>query len=773
MSESGTDKHSSTELGIDNPFPGLRYFQETESAFFIGRDKEVNELVRCIKRSPLTLLFGISGLGKTSLLLAGVFPRLREEAFFPVRIRLRFYDETASFSEQVVEQVAQEAADRGIEAAEKLEIESLWEYFHRADFWDQRNSRLKPVLVFDQFEETFTLGRELADARVQPFSVELADLIENRVPKKDRRRISTTEDLPYSISEQRYRVVLTLREDYLAELEAWRRLIPSLSSNRMRLRPMNGDAAMRVVGQVPGRVSPEVAEQIVRFVANNAQADLTELEIEPSLLSVVCRELNVRRIEEGLEVITQDLLQGNRELILEGLYENCLEKVGDNRAAIRELVEEQLLTTSGLRDSVAVEDVLGDKAGITEANLAKLVDERLVRIEERSGVRRMELSHDLWTQSIVRSRDERRHTEQIQAREQARRAQLEAEKAETDARNEQLERSRRVRTVVGLALLIAFLSALYALHHATNERAKADRAREEADLARDEANRSREKAAQALFHAEKAKNEAVEKQKKLEEAARNYAPVRLALQRLRNDIEIGRPNSEIDDRLDYLENEIEAYRQNVGAREDSSADVASGDALLAALGDTEQSNRDDALQKLSGLHKSKADTVSQALALLQPPEKLTSQKSQGILAYLGETTPAIWSQELIDEALGTLGSTQDTAAQAVRAHVYLAALNNLGGERRRGYLNTMIRDYGNNSVLILEALDQLAAADLLSSSGRYATLEYLVDSSRNHQAAWNTVLKQQGCGVVKLLTSTVGKDTQKLLDSLGGYLGCG
>ena len=51
---------------------------------------------------------------------------------------------------------------------------------------------------------------------------------------------------------------------------------------------------------------------------------------------------------------------------------------------------------------------------------------QFVRTEERAGVRRMELAHDLWTKSIVRSRDERRHAEEIEARERARRAELEA-----------------------------------------------------------------------------------------------------------------------------------------------------------------------------------------------------------------------------------------------------------------------------------------------------------------------------------------------------------
>lgn len=769
MTEAGQPAGSPAELGSENPFPGLRYFQESESQFFIGRDKEIGELVRRIKRAPLTLLFGISGLGKTSLLLAGAFPRLREEAFFPVRLRLRFYEATESFAQQVVTQVEQEAAAQGIEAAERLPGESLWEYFHRVDFWDQRNQRLKPVLVFDQFEETFTLGREHQDERVQPFSVELADLIENRVPVKDRRRISTSEDLTYSISEQRYRVVLSLREDYLAELESWQRLIPSLSSNRMRLRPMDGEAAMRVVTQVPDQVDNTVAEQIVRFVANDTRAELAqfpELEIEPSLLSVVCRELNNRRIKAGLGSITQDLLHGNRELILERLYEDCLEHFGEHRDTIRKMVEEQLLTTSGLRDSVAVEDILHEQSGITEDNLAILIDKRLVRIEERAGVRRMELSHDLWTKAIVRSRDERRHSEEIEARERKRREALEAEKAETEARNQKLERSRRRRTQILWVSVLLSLAMMGGLVYTMRLYQKAEKATEEA-------NRQRTLASEALFDSEKAKNDAVEQRQKLEAAARNYAPVRVALERLRDDLENGSPESQVAARLDYLNEEIEAYRKSVGAREDSLADIASVDDLLAALGDGDEVTRQQALAKLSGLHKRNPETVQKALATLQPPTRLDSPQAQDTLQYLYETVLTIWSEELVRQALQVLQDAENESAQRVRGRVYIAAINNLDRADQFKFLKTMKTTYGDNAYQIEVAVDQLNAQGVLKpDTGRYHSFDFLADSSKKHRSAWSSELASYGCEVAKAHLGKVGPSTQELVIAMRQNLAC-
>src|SRR5437764_4839523 len=148
-----------------HPYPGLNAFKEADRAFFFGRKAEELELFRMVKRLVLTTCFGASGLGKTSLLNAGLFPRLREAFFFPIVVRLDFSPASGSLTAQILRRVAEEAKARGVEAPapsyssdSEKNAETLWEYFHRAQFWDSANRLLTPVLVLDQFEEIFTLG---------------------------------------------------------------------------------------------------------------------------------------------------------------------------------------------------------------------------------------------------------------------------------------------------------------------------------------------------------------------------------------------------------------------------------------------------------------------------------------------------------------------------------------------------------------------------------------------------------------------------------------
>ncbi|HEV7786091.1 MAG TPA: hypothetical protein VGQ28_12185, partial [Thermoanaerobaculia bacterium] len=153
-------------LSRDNPWPGLDPFDETDQEYFHGRSIESGELLRLVHRELLTVLFGRSGLGKTSLLKAGLFPLLREEDYLPVYLRLDYADGAPSPREQIFRGL-QAACDAGrVQAPQPAGDESLWSFFHRreAEFWSENNRLVTPIFVLDQFEEIFTLGQETAAA---------------------------------------------------------------------------------------------------------------------------------------------------------------------------------------------------------------------------------------------------------------------------------------------------------------------------------------------------------------------------------------------------------------------------------------------------------------------------------------------------------------------------------------------------------------------------------------------------------------------------------
>jgi AAA+ ATPase superfamily predicted ATPase len=120
-------------LDRDHPWPGLISFTEADVSFFFGRKREVAELARMVRQETATVFFGKSGLGKSSILRAGVSPLLRDSEFVPIYIRLNHAEGAPPLEDQVEIRFEETFAEEKIEAPRPVRAETLWEYFHKKD----------------------------------------------------------------------------------------------------------------------------------------------------------------------------------------------------------------------------------------------------------------------------------------------------------------------------------------------------------------------------------------------------------------------------------------------------------------------------------------------------------------------------------------------------------------------------------------------------------------------------------------------------------------
>lgn len=441
----------------ESPWLGLRSFSEDTQQFFFGRNAELQDLLERVLHKPLTVLFGQSGLGKTSLIQAGLIPHLREARLVPVRLRLRYEADAPALGRQMLEALRGELERAGANdlASACDEAGDLWLLLHdpRSRFIQPDGTSLvRPVFVFDQFEEIFTLG-ENRSSFANDCRETLAAIIENRMPPAVRATLEADDRLADRIDyhAQPAKVLLSLREDYLHLLERWRHQLPALMDNRMELRPLSGRQALEVVIE-PGRLRPgrppivdeAVAAGIVRFVAGvRPDVPLDEIDAVPPLLSLTCAELNAQRLAAGEETIAAEQLEGRTGHILEKFYSDAF---ADDPGGVRRFVEDRLLSEAGYRQSVTLDTAEAElvRSGLAAADasnaIAGLVQRRLLTIEERGGVRRVELTHDVL--APVASASRLQHREREAATELARRQQA------------RLRRQRRMALVVTLVLLL-------------------------------------------------------------------------------------------------------------------------------------------------------------------------------------------------------------------------------------------------------------------------------------------------------------------------------
>src|SRR5215213_5902654 len=168
------------------PYVGPRPFTVADQDIFFGRKQEAIELTSLVKAHPEVLLFAPSGAGKTSLLFAQVLPILdREEEFDVLKSARVRSQESAAIPENKISNIymfnaLKDLSDDQLSLMERAQL-TLAEYLERRP-WplleqedldsadEQPERRLARVIVFDQFEEIFTLYPERYKDRQNFFS---------------------------------------------------------------------------------------------------------------------------------------------------------------------------------------------------------------------------------------------------------------------------------------------------------------------------------------------------------------------------------------------------------------------------------------------------------------------------------------------------------------------------------------------------------------------------------------------------------------------------
>ena len=459
-------------MNTTNPWNGLRTYAEGELIY--GRNEEIHALSLLIMQNTQTVVYGRSGIGKSSLLNAGIFPVVRRHGIFPVYIRLEHNSEQ-DYPEQVKAAVLREAARLGYTVRELVkgrEGETMWEFFHRYEFSDSEGNAVMPMAVFDQFEEIFTLEKR-EECRRRFFS-ELADLINNVMPdgveassvqsaKAGAFDIfnlarTTMSSAAYKTTSD-FRLVFTLREDFLSYLERNTTAIPGLKNNRYCLQPINDEQAADII-MCPrqGLVDVSVAKLIIEKVTGEDKFEIDgvpEIQVDSAILSLYLSRLYDKMQAEGLSHITAGLVETYSDNIIEDFYSDA---ICDIPKPAVEWLEDTLVNADGRRDNRDRRTVLRS-TGLTDSALRHLTEEvKLLRQFSYGGDLRIEYIHDVLCPVITSRRTKRNEERRIAAVEAA------------AAREKEKSRRRILAISIGAAVLVAAVAFYFArnywLYHA-------------------------------------------------------------------------------------------------------------------------------------------------------------------------------------------------------------------------------------------------------------------------------------------------------------------
>lgn len=477
----------------DCPYNGLQPYTEDDSDYFFGRDGDRDLVIANLMASRLTVLYGPSGVGKSSLLQAGVMPHLRsldDESFSYVATDQAIVVYHAAWRDDPLADLAEslraalpDGVDRDVVVPPgALSADLLRTTTHRLD--------ADVYLLCDQFEEEI-LYQE--GARADAFAAELGRIV--------------------SAAGLRVNVLLGVREDALAKLDHLEAYIPDLFSNSLRLDHLGVAAAREAIEQPlvryrqehpgdPMTIEPALVDRLLDelrtgrvSVTDNADPSVNgsaSKTIETPFLQLVMTRLWSEEIARGSQTLSEGTLQslGGAGRIVRTHLDSVMAHLSDEQRASAAHVFRYLVTPSGTKIAHTAGD-LADYAGLSDSvPLSQMLEElasgkdRVLRPVpppvDQPGPPRYEIFHDVMAPAVL---DWRRRYVAEQDRLESE-ATLERARRDSEEQHRRTKRRLRRSRLLSAALALLLATAIAAIVYAKRSRDEAQASRISAEYQR-------------------------------------------------------------------------------------------------------------------------------------------------------------------------------------------------------------------------------------------------------------------------------------------------
>lgn len=388
----------------DCPFQGLEPFGETDRRYFFGREEDQQTIGANLVTAPLTVLYGASGVGKTSVLMAGVIPFVRTQPNVAVVLYRNWQDPDAFRELKAAIVAAAEATD--VDVGQPLD---------RCLFDVCTRTRKTVAVIFDQFEEYLLYNPAGGDSG-RGFDAELA-------------RAVNREDIDANF-------LISIREDALAKLDRFQAYIPDVLGNYIRLDHLDLGGARRAIEKPLARYNEAAAAQ---------GAPEKQMDVEPRLVDMVIDQVRIGRVNVGaqgkgrvvadsdrietpfLQMVLMKVWDVERRAKSPLLRASMLERLGGAEKIVRDHVEsvmtslrpaqrhasaaifDRLVTPSGSKIAYNADDLrnFAGKYGAAVAPLLERLSDRHVRVLRAvaplgtSPEVRYEIFHDVLSGAVL------------------------------------------------------------------------------------------------------------------------------------------------------------------------------------------------------------------------------------------------------------------------------------------------------------------------------------------------------------------------------------
>ena len=427
-------------------YPGMRPFDNSYEELFFGRENDIKELIHRIHLEEQFVLYGKSGLGKTSLLNAGVIPPLERDGYFVFNVRFGSFSKEMNFTPtDILRQnisahviydnflwtkilrFSPENIDKIKNYNEVLEaLEDPW-YYCQSILIQQ--PEIKTFLfVFDQFEELFNFP----DKQINEFGKAFSKLLNIKAPQQVRSLIKekgkdllSQEEIQLLLSPLNIKVIFSIRSDKMSALNKLKDYFPQILKKTHELEPLNIEQAKNAITKPAEStkyefVSPvfkyadEAINNILQYLSKSKEEIREKKNIESFQLQIICQHIENMVIKNKINLITTKDI-GDIDKILRSFYDEKIKTFSKKeRNNVKDLIEKGLIYAEDERRLNLFEGQILKTYNLSKEVLMQLVNSHLLRlVPNHSGDLVYELSHDTLVAPILKARKERERRNQI------------------------------------------------------------------------------------------------------------------------------------------------------------------------------------------------------------------------------------------------------------------------------------------------------------------------------------------------------------------------
>lgn len=442
---------------MNNPYKELSPYIESDAFRFKGRSSEIEEMYESFDRNEYFVCHADSGEGKSSIIEAGLIPKMKANSYFPIRIIFNsdehFKNTDIDFDEVICGIIEKEIAmlrenntivinmvyPNKLTNCDEQELLGWEQELIRNNAWLKLrymritidNLLYTPVLIFDQFEEVFTnpQSQEWTDKFFTWLQELSTDLCPQRIVKAIEKHVDEN-DFPEISTKKYYKAIFSLRSEYVGKLDYWglqRHYIPMLKNNRYLLRPLTIKGAKEVITQQEGydglnAIADDIVDMLRKLQRgkNYVTSNASELPCIPALLlSIVCSKAFEMTPEERSSFIQNLAAEKDEEkelaiyAMIADFYDKAVSKCGIPSGDMA-IIEDVLVNNEGNRQRVSSHADALKAIGFSNKYLKKLEKSRLIRVipEYNRDEDCVELVHDALCPVILKKKEQRRILEE-------------------------------------------------------------------------------------------------------------------------------------------------------------------------------------------------------------------------------------------------------------------------------------------------------------------------------------------------------------------------